>query len=121
MRRASVIVRALVQSWSASAALVVMLVVSTSNGQSMRSVALEETAATSANANLGDLGDLDGDADLDLVVGNDRPDDKRIYFNDGEGRFRFVVSAQVLSPLSMAGMVDGRADGYSDPPPWGAG
>ena len=33
------------------------------------------------------LADLDGDTDLDMVVGNDRPDPKRVYFNDGHGRF----------------------------------
>jgi len=114
----------------------ILLAVFISNGQSWRSVALEETAETSANASLGDLdgdgdldivlakgrhwplvdfvllndgaggfeqrhevggsadrtytaalADLDGDGDLDLVVGNDRPDDKRVYFNDGHGRF----------------------------------
>jgi hypothetical protein len=33
------------------------------------------------------LADLDGDSDLDLVVGNDRPDEKRVYKNDGFGKF----------------------------------
>lgn len=34
------------------------------------------------------LADLDGDADLDIVASNDKPDRKRIYLNDGKGRFR---------------------------------
>ena len=34
------------------------------------------------------LADLDGDADLDMVVSNDRPDRKLVYLNDGSGRFR---------------------------------
>ncbi len=33
------------------------------------------------------LADLDGNQTLDLVVSNDRPDGKLVYFNDGQGRF----------------------------------
>ena len=36
----------------------------------------------------GNLVDLDGDRDLDVVISNDTPDPKRIYLNDGKGRFR---------------------------------
>ena len=35
----------------------------------------------------GNLVDLDGDGDLDVVISNDTPDPKRIYLNDGKGRF----------------------------------
>jgi hypothetical protein len=38
----------------------------------------------------GNLVDLDGDGDLDVVISNDTPDPKRIYLNDGKGRFREV-------------------------------
>lgn len=31
------------------------------------------------------LGDVDGDGDLDMVVSNDKPDEKGIYHNDGKG------------------------------------
>ena len=51
-----------------------------------KSLQLEALGVTSANASLGDI-DSDGDSDLDLVVGNDRPDEKRIYKNDGLGKF----------------------------------
>lgn len=34
------------------------------------------------------LADLNGDSSLDLVVSNDRPDRKVIYFNDGRGHYR---------------------------------
>lgn len=33
------------------------------------------------------LVDLDGDRDLDVVISNDDPDPKRVYLNDGRGRF----------------------------------
>jgi VCBS repeat protein len=33
------------------------------------------------------LADLDGDRDLDVVISNDAPDKKLLYFNDGKGRF----------------------------------
>lgn len=36
------------------------------------------------------LGDLNGDGTLDLVVGNDAPDEKVIYFNNGKGHFTFA-------------------------------
>lgn len=35
----------------------------------------------------GALVDLDGDGDLDIVVSNDSPDEKRIHLNDGKGGF----------------------------------
>ena len=38
----------------------------------------------------GNLVDLDGDGDIDVVISNDTPDPKRIYLNDGKGRFREV-------------------------------
>lgn len=38
----------------------------------------------------GNLVDLDGDGDLDVVISNDTPDPKRIYLNDGKGRFAQV-------------------------------
>ncbi|MFN7627856.1 MAG: FG-GAP-like repeat-containing protein [Pirellula sp.] len=33
------------------------------------------------------MGDLDGDSDLDIVVSNDNPDDKKVYLNEGNGKF----------------------------------
>jgi hypothetical protein len=36
----------------------------------------------------GRLVDIDGDGDLDVVVGNDAPDPKLVYSNDGQGHFR---------------------------------
>ena len=33
------------------------------------------------------LGDIDRDGDLDMIVSNDRPDDKKILSNDGRGEF----------------------------------
>jgi len=33
------------------------------------------------------LVDIDGDRDLDVVISNDEPDQKRVYLNDGRGRF----------------------------------
>ena len=34
------------------------------------------------------LADLNGDGFLDVVVGNDAPDPKVVYLNDGKGNFR---------------------------------
>lgn len=36
------------------------------------------------------LGDIDRDGDLDIVVSNDKPDEKRVYRNDGKGNFRLA-------------------------------
>jgi reactive intermediate/imine deaminase len=40
----------------------------------------------------GVLVDLDGDAALDLVVSNDSPDTKKVYRNDGTGRYTLVAT-----------------------------
>ena len=61
-----------------------------------RVLLLETTAETSANVHSpaadktysGNLVDLDGDRDLDVVISNDTPDPKRVYLNDGHGKFR---------------------------------
>jgi hypothetical protein len=47
-------------------------------------IQLETTSDPSANVS---MGDLDRDGDLDVVVSNDAPDRKLLYFNDGKGRF----------------------------------
>ena len=36
----------------------------------------------------GELADLDGDGDLDVVVSNDKPDKNYVYLNDGRGNFQ---------------------------------
>src|SRR6185369_12232251 len=36
------------------------------------------------------LADIDRDGDLDVVVGNDAPDPKRVYANDGKGNFTLL-------------------------------
>lgn len=40
----------------------------------------------------GVLVDVDGDGALDIVVSNDRPDPKKVYRNDGAGRFTLVAT-----------------------------
>ena len=69
-----------------SAVCGLLLAVLASNGQSFQSVALEETAETSANAS---LGDLDGDGDLDIVLAKGRhwPLVDFVLLNDGAGGF----------------------------------
>lgn len=38
------------------------------------------------------LGDVDADGDLDVVVSNDAPDEKKVYFNNGSGEFALAGS-----------------------------
>jgi len=47
-----------------------------------------DLAPTADRSYSGNLVDLDLDGDLDIVISNDLPDPKRIYINDGKGRFR---------------------------------
>jgi len=59
------------------------------------------------------LADVDGDSDLDMVIGNAGVD--RLYFNDGTGRFtradagRFPAAAVLTRDVSL-GDVDGDSD-----------
>jgi FG-GAP-like repeat len=61
------------------------------------------------------LADLDGDGDLDVVVSNDAPDRKLLYFNDGKGRF--TVSGTWGDPkwsTRNAAIADLNGDGRPD-------
>ena len=75
-------------------------------------------------ANLGDspdrtysaaLADLDGNGTLDVVVSNDRPDQKLIYLNDGRGHFR--VAGTFGEPgwtTRYVTLADLNGDGFPD-------
>jgi hypothetical protein len=61
------------------------------------------------------LADLNGDGALDLVVSNDRPDRKLVYFNDGKGRF---IEAGFFGdpewPTRYATIADLNGDGFPE-------
>ncbi|HEY0376964.1 MAG TPA: VCBS repeat-containing protein, partial [Pyrinomonadaceae bacterium] len=61
------------------------------------------------------LADLDGDGDLDAVVGNDTLDEKVIYFNDSKGRFTLAGRfGDALWPTRNVTVVDLNRDGRPD-------
>lgn len=63
----------------------------------------------------GRLVDLDGDADLDVVISNDRPDPKLVYLNDGTGRFQpGSTYGQAEWSTRNATVADLNADGLPD-------
>ena len=61
------------------------------------------------------LADLDADGDLDVVVGNDRPDPKLVYLNDGTGHFHVGSTfGRPEWPTRNAGVADLNGDGLPD-------
>jgi len=87
-------------------------------------ILLNDGKGSFATSNLGDapdrtysaaLADLNGDGHLDLVVSNDTPDRKLIYFNDGKGHFR--MSGTFGEPnwsTRYVTLADLNGDGYPD-------
>lgn len=59
------------------------------------------------------LVDFDGDGDLDVAVGNDRAP-KRLYANDGRGRFEPRGRFGTLAPTRNLVVADVDGDGHSD-------
>lgn len=61
------------------------------------------------------LADLNGDGSLDMVISNDRPDQKRIYFNDGKGNFTETGGfGEPEWPTRYVTLADLNADGHPD-------
>jgi hypothetical protein len=61
------------------------------------------------------LADVDRDGDLDVIVGNDMPDRKLIYRNDGNGKFTLAGSwGEASWPTRHVTIADLNGDGYPD-------
>jgi len=61
------------------------------------------------------LADIDGDGDLDIIVGNDWPDPKMIFKNDGKGRFTDAGSWGAPTwHTRYVTIADLNGDGYPD-------
>lgn len=61
------------------------------------------------------LGDVDGDGRFDLVVSNDRPDQKLIYRGDGKGGFRHAGTfGDPAWPTRYVTLADLSGDGFPD-------
>jgi len=58
---------------------------------------------------------MDRDGDLDVVVGNDAPDPKRVYANDGKGNFSLLSTfGHAEWPTRLATVADVNGDGLPD-------
>ena len=66
--------------------------------------ALEDLAATSANASVGDLNG-DGNLDVLLVKGRHWPLEDRVLFGDGTGAFAAAVNLSGISDRSYSGLL----------------
>ncbi|MDX1926731.1 MAG: FG-GAP-like repeat-containing protein [Pirellulaceae bacterium] len=61
------------------------------------------------------LGDIDNDGDLDIVVSNDKPDEKVTYKNDGKANFALADSwGEPSWNTRNIGLVDLNRDGFHD-------
>jgi hypothetical protein len=66
-----------------------LVLLGTGNGTFRTPIPVDTVADKSYS---GVLVDVDGDSALDIVVSNDRPDPKKIYRNNGTGRFTLVTT-----------------------------
>src|SRR5579859_1692383 len=61
------------------------------------------------------LADIDGDGDLDIIMGNDKPDRKTIFKNDGKGKFTPAGSwGEATWPTRFVTVGDLNGDGFPD-------
>ena len=84
-----------------------------------RGVMVFKALSTGSNPNArgGDMADLDGDGDLDLVVGQSELTQNELYINNGNGTFTRDQSSRLPAESDetyAVKMFDANADGYPD-------